>query len=105
MVDDWAGDQVGEEGHEQGVVDQAVVPHPRSAAVHQIGDLGEGEEADTQWQQQVEAGELAVGQRVECLDQEVGVFEVNESGDIQQDADQQEHLAVSGGAICGHYQA
>lgn len=104
-MDDWAGDQMRKEDQEQGVVDQALVPYPRSAAVHQIGDLGKGEEADAQWQQQVEAGELAAGQRVECLDHEVGVLEVNETGDIQQDADQQLHLAVSGGAFCGHYQA
>ena len=54
MIDDRAGHQVGEEGDEERVIDEAIVFRVASVGVDEEGDLGEREEADSEGQPMTE---------------------------------------------------
>ena len=53
IMQDRAGDQMREEGHERGVVDQATIPGGALFDVDQVADLREREERDAERQDHV----------------------------------------------------
>ena len=63
VVKDGPGDEVRKVGHEQGVVDRAVLPGEPASDVHEEGDLGEGEEGDSQRQNQARPRLRGPGQK------------------------------------------
>jgi hypothetical protein len=90
VVDDRAGDQLREEGDEQGIGKKAVVPHLAAVGIDQIGDLLEGEEGDREWQH--DRAEVGVDGR-HVLDrprQKPRIFEPADGAEIERDAEREE---------------
>ena len=87
VMDDGAGDELREEGDEERVVGEAVFARLALVRVDQIGDLLEGEEGDGQRQDDGVEVEVGSGEGVEAADGEVGVFEVAEQGEVEEDAE------------------
>ena len=93
VVNDRPGDQLRKEGHEQGVVDEALVTDLAAIGVDQIGDLLEGEERDRQRQHDVVDAEVDRQQRLDQVGaEEARVFEVADAGQIGADAEAEQEL-------------
>jgi hypothetical protein len=87
VVEDGAGDEVGEEGDKEEVGEEVLALGLALGEVDEVGDLGEGEEGDAE-RKQDRVG-IEVGQ-VQGLDQEQDleeVLEVEEGEQVEGDAE------------------
>src|SRR5439155_8190601 len=104
VMGDRAGQQLREEHHEEAVFEQIVLLDLAAAGVDQIGDLLKREERDPERQQDVLQDKIGLEQRVGGFDEEVGVFEIAEHRQIDDDTEGQQdrypiaaaHLAIGG---------
>lgn len=92
-MDDRTGDELREEGDEERVVGEAVFARLALVRVDQVGDLLEGEEGDRQRQDDGVEVKVGAGEGVEAADGEVGVFEVAEQAEVEDDAGDQPDFA------------
>ena len=88
MVHDRAGDELGEEGHEQRVVDEVQPIDLAPVRVHEEGDLLEREERDANRQHDLAEEEVEAGERVEVVHEEVGILEVAQRREVEHDAEE-----------------
>jgi hypothetical protein len=75
-----------EERHEQCVADDVALDLGAAHHIDQIGDLLEGEEGYAERQHDIEEWQRRAGQRVDAVEDEVGVFEIAEQCEIEHDA-------------------
>ncbi|MCY1546914.1 hypothetical protein D9M68_829390 [compost metagenome] len=87
---DRPGDQLREEGDEQGVPQEIVFPRLAAVTVYQIGNLLEGEEADGQWQHHLGPVQNPASQPVDVVGEEVGVFVVAQQTQVANDPGDQQ---------------
>jgi hypothetical protein len=93
-----------EEHHEEAVFEEVVLLDLAAAGIDQIGDLLKGKEGDPERQQDVLQDEIGLEQLVGRLDEEIGVFEIAEHREIDDDAEGQQqrhpiaaaHLPIGG---------
>ena len=88
VVHDRAGDELGEEGHEQRVVDEVQPIDRAPVRVHEEGDLLEREERDANRQHDLAEEEVEAGERVEVVHEEVGILEVAQRREVEHDAEE-----------------
>jgi hypothetical protein len=96
VVEDGAGDQMGKERHEQHVVDEPRLRCAAAPAVHQEGDLGEGEERDADGQHDLSYGDLGTGQARQIVHEEIGIFEEAQQCQIEHQANDEQSPRFSG---------
>ncbi len=92
-MDDRSHDQLGKKGDEQKVIQEAVVPGLSAEGIDQIGNELKGEKGDADWQDYVLEGNPCIRHEIDVLDQEIGVLEIAEKGDISPDSDGEEQAA------------
>ncbi len=97
VVDDGAGNQLREEGHEEGVMQEAVFVGLATIGVDQVGDLLEGEEGDRQRQDDGLQYQVVAEQGVEVVNEEVGVLVVAQQAKIGGNAGDQNGLGSAWG--------
>jgi hypothetical protein len=86
VVHDRTGDELGEEGHKQRVVDEVEPVDPAPIRVNEEGNLLEREERDADRQHDLAQGEVEPPDRIEIVDEEVGILEVAQRREIEHDA-------------------
>jgi hypothetical protein len=94
VVHQRARDQMREERHEQRVADDVSLDFGAAHHVDQIGDLLEGEEGDAERQHDVEERQRRAGQRVDAVEQEIGIFKKAEHCEVEHDADRADAAAA-----------
>src|SRR5437868_9021225 len=102
---DRPGQELREEHHEKAVFEQIVLLDLAAAGIDQIGDLLKCEERDPERQQDVLQHKIGLKQRVGGLDEEIGVFEIAEHREIDDDAEGQQYrdpIAAAGLPVGGH---
>ena len=90
VVEDRPGDQVGEVGDEQAVIDRIVLLGLAAVSVDQEGDLGEGVERDPDRQEDAQRLEIDARQAAQREQQEVGIFEEGEQQEVAADTQAQQ---------------
>ena len=83
MVDDRPGDELREERDEKRVIEQIVLPGLSPVRIDQKSDLLEREEGDGQRQRQMQQRQRRVRERIDVLEQEIGIFEIAQQRDVQ----------------------
>lgn len=99
MVQHWPGDQVREIGHEQAVVDRIEFLRLAARRVDQEGDLREGEERDAQRENDRRKVVAAAGDRIDRVDEEVGVLVVAQQNQIARDTERQQVASALGADV------
>ena len=82
VMHDGAGDQMGEENHEQPEIPQPEFRHVAAADIHQQGDLLEGVEADAEGEQDCGDEKMRAREHVDRVDEVISVFVVGQQADI-----------------------
>ena len=90
MVDDGAGDKLGEKRDEQAIVDEIRIPDFALVDVDQIGDLLKCEEGYGQWQDDVAAAKTGTRKVVDGVQEELGVLEIGDEAQVEDHADEQQ---------------
>jgi hypothetical protein len=91
VMGDRAGQQLREEHHEKAVFEKIVLLDLAAAGIDQIGDLLKREEGDPERQQDVLQHEIGLEQLVGRLDEEIGVLEVPEHREVDDNPERQQH--------------
>ncbi len=91
--DDGPGDELGEEGHEEGVLHEPVAAAPPVVGVHEVGDLLEGEERDPDGQGDGPEGDAGPRHGVHRVDEEVRVLEPSQEGEVEGQARHEDEAA------------
>jgi hypothetical protein len=84
-----------EEGDEEGVVDETIFLSAPFIGIDEVGNLGEGEEADAYRKNNVQQWEIENGEGIEVCDEEVHILEVNEETQVADDPDDEEGAVFS----------
>jgi hypothetical protein len=94
-MDDRPCEQVRKEGDEEGVVDETIFLSVSFIGIDEVGNLGEGEEADAYRKDNVQQREIENGERIEARNEEIHIFEVNEETQVTDDPDDEEGTVFS----------
>ena len=86
MMDDRAGDELREEGHEQRIAQQRALPDAASMDIGEIGDLLEREERDADGKGDAGKFQPGAGGGIDLVHQEIGIFEPAQQAQIEGDA-------------------
>src|SRR5581483_8589006 len=84
-VDDRAGDQLRKEADEEGKVEEVQPSDSAAICIDEEGDLLERKERDAERQNDPGRMETASGERIEVVDEEIGIFEIAEHRQIAGD--------------------
>jgi hypothetical protein len=95
VVDDRSCEQVREEGDEEGVVDETVFLSALFIGIDEVGDLGEGEEADAYRENNMQQRKVKISERIEACDEEVHILKVNEETQVTDNPDDEEGTVFS----------
>jgi hypothetical protein len=85
MVRNRAGNELGEEGDEQGVVQQRKIAHESAIGVDQKRDLLKRNEGNADRQDDVRNRPMHPQRIVEIGDEEAGVLEISEQDEVEED--------------------
>ena len=95
-MNDRAGDQMREERNEQNIVEKIVLFRLAARNVDQIGDLGEREEGDPEWQNDLRIEKSEPRNLVEIADKEICVFKETQQHQIRSESYNNENPGESG---------
>ena len=99
VVQDRSGQQMREKAHEQRVVEQARLFRLAATDVDEVCDLGEGEEADAQRQDDMRESERQAGEIGGVAHREVGVLEHAEKQQVGADAARKQRFRVARASV------
>ena len=94
MADDGSCNQLREKSYEKTVIQETFFFRLVLMAIHQKGNLLEGIEADGQREAQTEQLELGITHCIDGLQKEIGILEIAEQQQIENDAGPQECLSL-----------
>jgi hypothetical protein len=95
MMEDGAGDDIGEVGRKQQVVGEIQPFDFSMIGINHKRDLGEGEKRDADRQDNIEEGEIFGGDIVYRYDKKVNIFEKPEKQEVESNRSDQPPLGVS----------
>ena len=102
MGHNGACNQLGKVGNKAGILQKAVSVGLTAVAVHHIGNLLKGKEADAQGQQNGMQRHLRVEKGAEIFQEEVIILEVKQNAQIQQNGDNHFRFTQTGPFGSGH---
>lgn len=82
VVEDGACQQMGEEGNEEGIAYEVMLPRHSHIAVQKVDHLGDGKEGDAQGQHQLQKRQLRP-QKVQVLNEEIQIFIEAQQADVE----------------------
>lgn len=93
VMEDRTGEQMGEEGDEERVVEQVALLNQTFIGIDQERNLGDGKETDPERQDDPQQRQLATGDKIHRPDKEVHVLEPAEEEDIGCQAEDQDRAS------------
>ena len=93
MQHDRPGDQLGEEGDEQRIIQNIVARNGALVAVDDVGKLLEGKKRNAQRQRQMVERQMQAERAVQVFKEEIVVFEVKQHAEVQKKSQQHQRQA------------